>query len=659
MAVNFVILSLPVRLDTTISGSTKQESNEGSRLFKVTAKSFSKRWQSGEISNFQYLMHLNTLAGRGYSDLTQYPVFPWVLADYESENLDLSDPSTFRKLEKPMGCQTPEGEEEFRKRYESWDDPEVPKFHYGSHYSSAGIVLFYLLRLPPFSAENQKLQGGQFDHADRLFNSVRDTWLSAAGKGNTSDVKELIPEFFYMPEFLENRFDLDLGEKQSGEKVGEVVLPPWAKGSAREFIQKHREALESDYVSENLHHWIDLIFGYKQRGKAAEEAVNVFYHYTYEGNVDIDSVTDPAMKASILAQINHFGQTPKQLFLKPHVKRRVDRKLPPHPLKHSAYLVAQEIRKNSSSITQIVVFHEKILVGGTNNLLKPRTYTKYVAWGFADRSLRFLSYDQDRLLSTHENLHGGNQIQCVSVSHDGQILVTGADDGLVSVWRISMYGPRDLRRLQLEKALCAHTGKITCLHVSQPYMLIVSGSDDHTVIIWDLSSLVFVRQLPEFPAPVSAIYVNDLTGQIVTAAGILLAIWSINGDCLAVVNTSQLPSDSILSVTSSTFSDWLDTNWYVTGHQSGSVKVWQMVHYSNQEVSQSKSTSNGTGGLNLGDKVPEYRLVLHKVLKFHKHPVTALHLPSDLKQLLSGDSGGHLLSWTLPDDSLTAPSNQG
>lgn len=188
-------------------------------------------------------------------------------------------------------------------RYESWDDPEVPKFHYGSHYSSAGIVLFYLLRLPPFSMENQKLQGGQFDHADRLFNSIRDTWLSAAGKGNTSDVKELIPEFFYMPELLENRSNLDLGEKQSGEKVsspffacmnhllcandfnylwgiqvglllmlvlfqvGDVILPPWAKGSAREFIRKHREALESDYVSENLHHWIDLIFGYKQRGK--------------------------------------------------------------------------------------------------------------------------------------------------------------------------------------------------------------------------------------------------------------------------------------------------------------------------------------------------------------------------------------------------------
>lgn len=47
------------------------------------------------------------------------------------------------------------------------------------------------------------------------------------------------------------------------------MLPPWAKGSAREFIKKHREALECEYVSENLHNWIDLIFGFKQRGKVS------------------------------------------------------------------------------------------------------------------------------------------------------------------------------------------------------------------------------------------------------------------------------------------------------------------------------------------------------------------------------------------------------
>ncbi|XP_068651356.1 protein SPIRRIG-like isoform X2 [Aristolochia californica] len=660
---NLISMNLPrsKMLDTTISGASKQESNEGSRLFKIMAKSFSKRWQNGEISNFQYLMHLNTLAGRGYSNLTQYPVFPWILANYESEVLDLTNPKTFRKLDKPMGCQTPEGEEEFKKRYESWDDPDVPKFHYGSHYSSAGIVLFYLLRLPPFSTENLKLQGGQFDHADRLFNSVRDTWSSAAGKGNTSDVKELIPEFFYMPEFLENRFNLDLGVKQSGEKVGDVLLPPWAKGSNREFIKKHREALESDYVSENLHHWIDLIFGYKQRGKAAEEALNVFYHYTYEGNVDIDAVSDPAMKASILAQINHFGQTPKQLFQKPHVKRRWVRKLP-HPLRYSNHLQPHIIRRTSSSISQIVTFNDKVLVAGPNHLLKPATYSKYIAWGFPDRSLRFLGYDQDKLLSTHENLHLGNQIHCSRISQDGQTLVTGGNDGLVCVWRITEdgNGTRGQRHLNLQRALCAHTAKVTCLYVSQPYTLIVSGSADCTVIIWDLSSLVFVKQLPEFPAPISAIYVNDLTGEILTAAGVVLAVWSINGDCLAVVNTSQLPSDLILSVTSTTFSDWWETNWYVTGHQSGAVKVWHMVHHTDDEATgRSKLGNHGTGILGQGDQGPEYILVLYKVLKWHMHPVTALHLTSDLKQLLSGDSGGNLMSWTLPEENFKGSFNHG
>lgn len=43
------------------------------------ATAASRRWANGEISNFDYLMLLNTLSGRSHSDLAQYPVFPWVL----------------------------------------------------------------------------------------------------------------------------------------------------------------------------------------------------------------------------------------------------------------------------------------------------------------------------------------------------------------------------------------------------------------------------------------------------------------------------------------------------------------------------------------------------------------------------------------------------
>ena len=73
-------------------------------------------------------------------------------------------------------------------------------------------------------------------------------------------VKELIPEFFYMPEFLENANQFDLGiMTHTGEHVNDVILPPWAK-SPEDFIIQNREALESDYVSEHLHEWIGISF---------------------------------------------------------------------------------------------------------------------------------------------------------------------------------------------------------------------------------------------------------------------------------------------------------------------------------------------------------------------------------------------------------------
>lgn len=72
------------------------------------------------------------------------------------------------------------------------------------------IVCSYLVRLEPFTQHFLRLQGGHFDLADRMFHSVKEAWLSAS-KHNMADVKELIPEFFYLPEFLVNANQFDLG----------------------------------------------------------------------------------------------------------------------------------------------------------------------------------------------------------------------------------------------------------------------------------------------------------------------------------------------------------------------------------------------------------------------------------------------------------------
>eukprot|EP00281_Chroomonas_sp_CCMP1168_P015187 CAMPEP_0206212506 /NCGR_PEP_ID=MMETSP0047_2-20121206/605_1 /ASSEMBLY_ACC=CAM_ASM_000192 /TAXON_ID=195065 /ORGANISM="Chroomonas mesostigmatica_cf, Strain CCMP1168" /LENGTH=352 /DNA_ID=CAMNT_0053634553 /DNA_START=1 /DNA_END=1056 /DNA_ORIENTATION=- len=270
-------------------------------------KNISRRWQAGEISNLQYLMHLNTLAGRSYNDLTQYPVFPWVVRDYQSATLDLTRQETFRDLTKPMGAQDDARADVYRKRFDNWLEPDpehaTPRFHYATHYSAAAAVIYFMVRLEPFTVAHVQLQGGKFDHADRLFTSLADAWESAS-KVSMSDVKELTPEFYYMADFLINTNSLDMGIRQSRQtQVRDVDLPPWANGSPEECVRLLRKALECEHVSQNLHHWIDLIFGYKQRGPAAEQALNVFHSLTYEGAVDVDTIQDPVEKLSTIAQI--------------------------------------------------------------------------------------------------------------------------------------------------------------------------------------------------------------------------------------------------------------------------------------------------------------------------------------------------------------------
>ena len=55
-----------------------------------------QKWINGEISNFEYLIHINNFAGRTFHDINQYPVFPWVLSNYSSHKLDLNDKNNFR-----------------------------------------------------------------------------------------------------------------------------------------------------------------------------------------------------------------------------------------------------------------------------------------------------------------------------------------------------------------------------------------------------------------------------------------------------------------------------------------------------------------------------------------------------------------------------------
>lgn len=295
-----------------------------------TAHSLCERWRRGELSTFAYLSKLNTLAGRSYNDWTQYPIYPWVLSDYVSESIDPRDHRVHRDLSLPMGIVSGVSESAdarrrvAEERYHSMQelaDPNMPPFHYGTHYSTNAGVLYYLLRLEPYRSAHIELQSGRIDHADRLFHSVAEAYASATS--SAADVKELVPEFYYNPEMFHNgNEETDLGVREKdGAAINDVVLPPWCGGCSATFVGIMREALESEACAHKLPQWIDLIFGYRQRGAAAVEACNVFHYLSYERAIDIDQIEDDHELRVLQDTIRHFGQTPMQLFRKRHPLR--------------------------------------------------------------------------------------------------------------------------------------------------------------------------------------------------------------------------------------------------------------------------------------------------------------------------------------------------
>ncbi|KAJ2958896.1 hypothetical protein NQZ79_g5615 [Umbelopsis isabellina] len=635
-------------LDYIVGGNETERLSESANPFRLTnifgSSSFSEltqRWSRGQISNFQYLMDLNTIAGRSYNDLTQYPVFPWILADYESEELDLEKPETFRDLSKPMGAQTPEREHEFADRYKQWgetDDP-APAFHYGTHYSSAMIVCSFLIRLEPFTQQYLKLQGGTFDHADRLFDSIGKAWDSASMK-NMSDVRELIPEFFYLPEFLENVNRFNFGTKQgTGEAIDSVNLPPWAHGDPKVFIHKHREALESEYVSNNLHHWIDLIFGCKQQGPAAIESMNVFHHLSYENAVDLDAITDVVEKTATIGIIHNFGQTPRQLFKRSHPRRQVlsDTESPSGKYRFYSNVdkliqSAHPLQDVDGAIANVSLFDDKVTAATKEQAFMLPDGLRFLEWGYSDKSIRLFSAESKKMLNIFENMH----VDELTAAHfaDRRTLITGGADNVVCVWSIRHEKMIDF---VLKECLRGHTDTITALTASRPFSLILSGSLDGTMIFWDLNRLRYVRTVTGHDGGISQISVNDTTGDIISICPVHLRIWSVNGDALLSIN---IHGDPILSAKfyEGPNNSWFSKDLIVTGHTKGKLKFWHKLVTSKDKSKEQNWTLHHIHTIQLEDRANSV---------YSYADVTSLQIAK--RVLLAGDADGKVHSFVLPD----------
>ncbi|XP_069810685.1 lysosomal-trafficking regulator [Dendropsophus ebraccatus] len=600
-------------------------------------------WCSGQITNFEYLTHLNKHAGRSFNDLMQYPVFPFILGDYTSETLDLSSSLIYRNLVKPIAVQSKEKEDRYIDNYKYLEDeyskadreddpmPPVQPYHYGSHYSNSGTVLHFLVRLPPFTKMFLAYQDQSFDIPDRTFHSMNTTWRLSSYESMT-DVKELIPEFFYLPEFLVNREGFDFGLRQNGERVNHVNLPPWARNDPRLFILIHRQALESDYVSQTMCHWIDLVFGYKQKGRAAVQAINVFHPATYFG-MDVSAVEDPVQRRALETMIKTYGQTPRQLFQSAHVSRSGSKLLMEGELPAAMGLLVQfafrENRENTKESTypsplpwirglkwgeyvgspsapdpsvcfsqphgerfgSLQALPTRAICGLSRKFCLMMSYSKeqgvrsmhstdiqwsaILSWGYSDNILRLKSKQSEPPVNFIQSSKLHQVTSCAWVPDSCQ-LYTGSRCGVITAYlnRFTNTTPMEIE-VESQVELYGHSAEITSLFVCKPYSILISVSMDGTCIIWDLNRLCYVQSLTGHKSPVTAVSASETTGDIATVChsvggGSDLRLWTVNGDLIGHVHCREI----ISCVAFSNQPEGVSVNVVAGGLENGVVRLW-------------------------------------------------------------------------------------
>jgi WD40 repeat protein len=434
--------------------------------------------------------------------------------------------------------------------------------------------------------------------------------------------------------------------------IDHVELPPWACNDAALFVLVNRMALESEYVSAHLHEWIDLIFGCKQRGAEAVESLNVFHYLSYEGEVNVDDIQDPVQRKATLDAIFNFGQTPRQLFFKPHAARVVTEGCK-GGLDHPFSCLSKNKTNLSYELLGDVGFAVRRLQSRSGNTIGAcralqsfvgSSSSKVVRCDGPDQSLRLLV--NWYLTDTCEGLHDGPQ---TVLTCSGEHVATGGADGVVALCRVAA---RDAGlRLEVQKKLSqGHRGSVVAIAVSQVWNVVVSSAADQSLLLWDLRSFRMIRSLASTQdtsvwrrirdvSVVSCICIDDKSGNIVCGSDTALCLYSINGDVLASLSLVGVAPPVSLCFVEAQFLV-LGAVAVVSGHQDGSVRLFRLDSTQGRFVIK-------TGALDQ-EQQPQQQQTAHPMVfsevyayTAHAAPVTALLMVPD--GLVSADMNGKVV----------------
>ena len=420
------------------------------------------QWKNWEISNFDLLILLNLFANRSYNDISQYPVFPWLLINYvdplktqqipekenepekdkknlkETENEDnkIKEDYTYRDLSTQMGMLT--FNEDCIKRKKNYltsykiikQEGILKPYIFGCNYSNPTYVCNYLIRLFPFTHISIEIQGSGFDSPSRLFVSIEKAFKNATSQ--TTDIRELIPEFFFLPEIFINLNNLNMGFLDTNKPVNDVITP--CNNNPYKFISIMRNILENEHISYTINNWIDLIFGYKAKGKEAENAKNLYTEQSYQEDININEIKD---KENYL-RYGEFGLIPNQLF---NVKEFPKREKIEDVKKYKQIVDSFNLRKSKckKSSNNAVKQTDDLLLLAVNHNYQDKLFFLYKNYLYIEEKISDSLFDKEyseeiidvKYISktfnkiTNYYLPEMNNFKNIKIIHDGKIIIIG------------------------------------------------------------------------------------------------------------------------------------------------------------------------------------------------------------------------------------------
>ena len=283
-------------------------------LFKDEINNWEKK--INYLSNYDILIIINIFSNRSYRDIYQFPIFPTIY-NWICQKRDMSQ---------HIGLQEIYDETKARRRtiikcYESKMDEETKNkgeevYLFNIHYSNPAFTFNYLLRVLPYSFLAVEFQGDDFDNSNRLFYSIEKSLRSNLIL--KSDLREMIPELFYMVELYYNKNNLLFDNLYDGSGIDYVEIIPKdneksqtereKKQTIVEYIIEMRKYLE---VEKDLHQWINLIFGKRQKKSFCDNKK----YQNYEKSREVSFKYDPnIIENPYYMELADFGLLPFQLF---------------------------------------------------------------------------------------------------------------------------------------------------------------------------------------------------------------------------------------------------------------------------------------------------------------------------------------------------------